>query len=189
MGGADVVEWGRNGGLGMIRLAQTEDLPRLLEIYQAARAFMRANGNDGQWAGGYPGVEVLTEDVELRRLYVIQDSAVTGGCFMFEPGPDAAYREIFGGKWGAEEPYGVIHRIAGDGSIKGILARAVAFAQQRCGYLRIDTHEKNTPMQRALAKQGFSYRGVIFLADGSPRLAYDRIYTDGVCVIKEEEHP
>ena len=45
----------------------------------------------------------------------------------------------------------------------------------RCPNLRMDTHRDNAPMQRALAKNGFVYCGVIRLrSDGSQRLAYQR---------------
>lgn len=159
----------------MIRFARMEDLPRLLEIYAAARAFMRQNGNMEQWAGGYPGEAVLAEDIGLERLYVIEEKGRIGGVFMLAAGPDDTYAVIHGGAWSWEQPYGVIHRIAGDGSIKGVLAKAVAFAEVRFDYLRIDTHARNFPMQNALSKQGFTQRGVIYLHDDSPRLAYDKL--------------
>lgn len=160
----------------MIRLARKEDLPRLLEIYAAARDFMRRNGNLTQWSGGYPNEEVLLEDIEAGRLYVLQreDGGICA-CFMLCDGPDPTYAEIFGGQWRADTPYGVIHRIAGDGSRRGVLAESVAFARQRYAHLRIDTHADNYPMQGALAAQGFMKRGTIYLADGAPRLAYDWI--------------
>ncbi len=161
----------------MIRLATEEELPRLLEIYAAARAFMRQNGNREQWAGGYPGAEVLKEDIARGRLYAVEENGQVGGCFMLSAGPDDTYGVIHGGTWGWDQPYGVIHRIAGDGSIRGILARAVEFAGAQFDYLRIDTHEQNIPMQKALEKQHFTQRGVIYLHDGKPRLAYDRMGT------------
>lgn len=160
--------------MAVIRLAQEQDLPRMLQIYDAARRFMRQRGNYVQWMGAYPGEDILREDLSRRRLYVIEQDGAIGGCFMLEAGPDPTYARIYEGAWSSDVPYGVIHRIAGDGSIRGILAQAVAFAQERFDCLRIDTHEKNIPMQNALAKQGFTYRGIIYLLDGAPRLAYDK---------------
>ena len=159
----------------MIRLARMADMPRLLEIYAAARAFMRQNGNMEQWAGGYPGEAVLVKDIALGQLYAIEEKGRIGGVFMLAAGPDDTYAVIYGGAWGREQPYGVIHRIAGDGSIKGLLAKAVEFAGVRFDYLRIDTHAQNFPMQKALSKEGFAQRGVIYLHDGNPRLAYDKL--------------
>ena len=36
----------------MIRKAEKEDLPRIYEIYETARQFMRENGNHAQWEQG-----------------------------------------------------------------------------------------------------------------------------------------
>ena len=157
----------------MIRLARKEELPRLLEVYAAARAFMRQNGNSLQWAGGYPGEEVLREDIALERLYVIEENGWIGGVFMLCAGPDDTYNKIYDGAWGYEQPYGVIHRIAGDGSIKGVLAKAVEFAGARFDYLRIDTHHNNKVMQHLIAKKGFVRSGIIYQPDGSTRIAYE----------------
>jgi len=43
--------------------------------------------------------------------------------------------------------------------------------------IKIDTHEQNISMQRLLDKNGFQYCGVIFVADQSPRVAYEKILT------------
>ena len=41
--------------------------------------------------------------------------------------------------------------------------------------LRADTHEANRPMRRCLERAGFVYTGVITVADGTPRRAYERV--------------
>jgi hypothetical protein len=96
------------------------------------------------------------------------------GVFYFCVEEDPTYAEIFEGGWQENSPYGVIHRIASDGS-GGILAAAVNYAWGVIPHLRIDTHRDNLPMQRAIARAGFSHCGVIYLENGDPRLAYDRI--------------
>jgi len=162
----------------MIRLAQTEDIPRLLEIYTAAKAFMRQNGNLHQWNNNYPARKDLEQDISARQLYVAQTQ--TGrlwGCFMLTAGPDPTYTVIYDGQWAQNTPYGVLHRIASDGSQKGLVCACINFASRKFPYLRIDTHADNLPMQRALVKEGFHYRGTIIAGDGTPRLAYDRILT------------
>lgn len=159
----------------MIRLAQKADLPRLLEIFSAAKAFMRRSGNPKQWSGDYPNELDFLEDIAKNRLYVIEtdDGSDICACFMMADGPDETYQVILEGAWRSDSPYGVIHRVASDGTQRGILAQAVAFARQKYPHLRIDTHEDNLPMQKAVAKQGFVYRGIIITGDGTPRLAYD----------------
>ena len=55
----------------MIRHATETDLPRILEIYDIARRFMRQNGNMVQWVNGYPSEALLRADVagyELEHL-------------------------------------------------------------------------------------------------------------------------
>ena len=49
------------------------------------------------------------------------------------------------------------------------------FALARISHLRIDTHADNRVMQRAVEKVGFTRRGIIYIADGTPRIAYDLI--------------
>ena len=57
----------------------------------------------------------------------------------------------------------------------GIVGTAVAFAREKTGHLRIDTHEDNKVMQHVVEKMGFSRRGIIYVADGSPRIAYEMV--------------
>ena len=47
-------------------------------------------------------------------------------------------------------------------------------------YLRVDTHEKNIAMRRAILRQGFSYCGMIRAEDGTLRLAFDRLRENGI---------
>ena len=158
----------------MIRTASAANLPRLLEIYDIARAFMRTTGNMTQWAGGYPDAATLEDDISRGNLYEMYDEGGIYGVFALIGGEDPTYG-VIDGAWHSDTPYGTIHRIAGDGTHRGILAEAVRFAEARYNHLRVDTHADNLPMQRAIAKCGFAYAGVIYLANGDPRRAYDRI--------------
>lgn len=156
-----------------IRRATTADVPRLLEVYAGARQFMRQSGNPTQWTEGYPQRALVEKDIAEGCLYVMVEDARIFGCFMLCAGPDPTYKQIFDGHWGYDTPYGVIHRVAGDGSRGGIVAGCVAFARQYYRHLRIDTHRDNLPMQRSLQRAGFTHRGTILLENGDPRLAYD----------------
>jgi len=158
----------------MVRPACPGDLPRLLEIYDAARSFMRRNGNPTQWSGGYPGKALLESDIGAGRLYVAEDGDRVWGCFVLMSGPDETYNIIESGSWGQDAPYGALHRVASDGTRKGLVAEAVCFAARQYSYLRIDTHRDNLPMQHAVEKLGFRKRGIIYVSDGTPRIAYDR---------------
>lgn len=149
-----------------------QDLNRIQEIYAYARQFMESNGNPNQWGKTHPPVSQLEQDIAMENLFVITDGDEIHGVFYFYIGDDPTYGRIHGGSWRSDRPYGTIHRIAGDGS-GGILAAAVGFAKQHIDHIRIDTHADNKVMQRAVAKQGFQQRGIIYIEDGSPRIAYD----------------
>lgn len=155
-----------------IRPAKPADLHRIQQIYAYARRFMADHGNPQQWGDTYPPQDMLTEDIQKQLLYVMVSENEIHGVFYFYIGPDPCYGEIFHGEWRSDSSYGTIHRIAGDGS-GGILKAAVAFGKARISHLRIDTHADNLVMQRAVTKLGFSRRGIVFMEDGTPRIAYD----------------
>ncbi|MBQ3135828.1 MAG: GNAT family N-acetyltransferase [Oscillospiraceae bacterium] len=157
----------------MIRLATPADLPEILAVYAHARTFMAANGNPTQWGTTYPAVEVLQEDIALSRLYVdVQDGAMCG-VFMFAIWEDPTYGYIEEGAWLDPSPYGVIHRVASNGTVPGTLGRCLDFCRSQIGHLRIDTHADNYPMQHLLDKMGFTRCGIVYMEDGSPRIAYE----------------
>ena len=75
----------------------------------------------------------------------------------------------------------VIHRVAvadgyrGKGISDLLFESFEALAKGNGIYnLRIDTHEKNIPMQRVLARHGYTYCGTVMQNNG-PRLAYDKL--------------
>lgn len=155
-----------------VRNAAEEDLPRIEEIYAYARDFMARTGNPNQWGKTNPPHEWLVEDIKSKLLYVITDATEIHGVFYFYIGEDPTYSRIEDGEWQFDQPYGTIHRIASDGS-GGILRTAVKFCSGMIDHIRIDTHHDNLIMQKAVAKLGFQRSGIIFLENGSPRIAYE----------------
>ena len=157
-----------------VRPARREDVPRLLEIYASARRFMRENGNPDQWEEGYPSREILEEDLRNDRLFALVEEGTIHGAFVFTQEAEPTYRVIEDGAWLSDAPYGVIHRIAGDGKVHGVFRTAVSYAERHVKHLRIDTHRQNRTMRRLIAEAGFRECGVIRVRDGSPRLAYEK---------------
>lgn len=160
-----------------IRKAQRADVSSIERLYAFARTFMEEHGNPDQWGNVYPPTKQIQCDIEEEKLYLVQDDIGVHGVFYFSIEEDPTYAVIKEGTWRSDITYGVIHRIAGDGS-GGILRTAVEFAGNQIGYLRIDTQADNYVMQNALEKLGFSRRGIITIDDGTTRIAYDRM--DGV---------
>ena len=68
----------------------------------------------------------------------------------------------------------MIHRIAVAAQGRGVVRFCFDWAFERCGNVKIDTHEKNLPMQKALAKNGFLRCGTIYIDSGESRIAYQR---------------
>ena len=154
--------------------AKEADLPRILKIYDIAKAYMRENGNPNQWNGAYPDPETLRTDIEKQRLYVYKKNGTIHGVFMLLLEEEPTYAYIEDGSWRPETPYGTIHRLAGDGEVKGLFAKCVAFCEGKVKYLRADTHFDNHTMQHLLEKNGFERRGIIYLKNGDPRIAYQK---------------
>ena len=163
-----------------IRKSTEQDLGRMLEIYAVARRFMAEHGNPNQWGPrGWPPEALLRRDIESGRSYVcLNDAGRVVGTFFFDQGADIepTYRQIADGAWLDDGPYGVVHRIASDGSERGVGAYCLSWAYAQCGHLRIDTHGDNTVMQGLLGKLGFVHCGTIYVyEDNDPRLAYEKL--------------
>lgn len=156
----------------MIEQARPEDLDRLLELYAGARAYMRRSGNPNQWGEDYPARKILEQDLGRGNLYVIRRKGTICGAFVLALGEDPTYGRIDQGAWLRSGPYGTIHRLTGAEGERGIFAECLAFCRRRCPDLRADTHRDNHKMQQLLEQNGFRRCGIIYVRDGSPRIAY-----------------
>lgn len=162
-----------------IRKTTENDIERVMEIYAYARKFMAEHGNPRQWgATNWPPEKVIRNDIKEGNSYVcINDSGRVIGTFFYTAGKDIepCYKEIFDGKWIDDSPYGVVHRIAADGTEKGIGSFCINWAFGQCGHVRIDTHGDNYVMQGMLKKLGFTYCGTVYVTeDDDPRLAFEK---------------
>lgn len=157
-----------------IRRAVMDELSEIQAVYEYARNFMAQTGNPNQWGKTNPTEAVVVGHIEKGHLYVMEQDGGIVGVFAFIPGVDPTYGSIEG-SWHSDEPYSTIHCVASNGKVKGMFAKVVEYCEKHSRHLRIDTYKDNLIMQRAIEKQGFSYCGIIYLANGSPRMAYDRI--------------
>ena len=157
-----------------IRKTTREDLPRIMEIYEIARNFMRSHGNHNQWINGYPQRSLIEEDIRRDGSYVCLDHERIVGTFFFITGDEPTYHCIENGEWLNQAPYGVVHRLASDGSIRGVGRFCIDWSLAQCHNLRIDTHQDNQVMQNLLLSAGFSRCGIIHIQDGSERIAFQK---------------
>ena len=158
----------------MIRTALPSDWEEIQEIYAIARAFMIRAGNPLQWADYYPPEALTREDIRRGNLYLCLRDDHIQGVFAMVPGEDPFYR-VIDGEWLNEEPYCAVHRVASRGEIPGIAKEMLDWAVEQSGNVRIDTHDDNLPMQRVLAKNGFTLCGRFVFEDGMSRLAYHKV--------------
>lgn len=159
-----------------IQQAATAYIDKILTIIDEARTIMRENGNTTQWTNGYPSSETILEDITNEQAFVcIADDEVVGYfCLMLGDNPDSNYN-IIEGNWLNDNPYGVIHRLASSRAVKGIAQKAFNFAFTKTNNVRVDTLHENIPMQNFLKKNGFTYCGVIYVSDGTPRDAFQKV--------------
>ncbi len=159
----------------MIRLATYDDLKSILAIYNIARNYMINTGNSKQWNPSYPNVDLLELDIHKKQLFVMVENTEIYAVFVLAIGEDPTYAYIEDGKWNYSLTYGVIHRVASNGLVKGVFQDCLEFCNKQCNYLRIDTHPDNHTMQHLIVKSGFQKCGIIYVADGTKRIAYDKL--------------
>lgn len=157
----------------MIRQAIQDDLPEIMGLYEASRAYMRRIGNAVQWTNGYPAQSIIERDIQLGKMYCVLNDQEVHGVFFWSVESDEFYSEIFDGAWYDDSPYGVIHRLAGDGVIKDLGSIVIKWCLDQYSHIRIDTHESNKPMLKIMRDLDFDYCGIVYVADGTPRLAFE----------------
>ena len=158
-----------------IRLAVEADMPDILAFVAHSRGVMRRNGNDAQWGNGYPGCRDIEEDIARGIGHVIEwkDRAVGYFALLLTPEPTYAYIE---GHWLDDTtPYGTLHRLCGDAPHGGLARAAFGWGETRCATVRADTHRLNSAMLHVLQSRGYTRCGVVYMEDGSPREAYQRM--------------
>lgn len=143
-----------------------------MRIYEAAQDFMISSGNPTQWGRTYPAKELIEQDIETGVCHVICDDNVPHGVFALFSGDEPTYSYIENGKWLNDDEYVTVHRIASDGAVKGIFKSAIDYCKGICDNIRIDTHKSNIIMQKLIEKNGFEKCGIVYVRDGSPRIAY-----------------
>ena len=166
-----------------IRRSTPRDIDRIMEVYDSAKRFMRTQGNLDQWTDGYPDRNTIMTDIAHWSHYLADDDE--GNILMvfsFILGDDPTYKVIENGRWLNDKPYGTIHRIASSGMRGGMLKECVDFCKETIDNIRIDTHPDNGPMQNALHRLEFSFCGIIYTSDGSPRLAFQKDFRHEITI-------
>lgn len=155
-----------------LRNAAGVDFEQIMKIYKYAQDYMILSGNPAQWGHFYPDAVLVKSDICQNTCKVIYDETGIHGVFALFESPEPTYRHIENGNWLNDEPYIIIHRLAGDGQVHGLFQCAVNYCKSISRNIRVDTHADNLIMQKLIEKSGFIKCGIIHVNDGTPRIAY-----------------
>ena len=156
-----------------IRHSTEADIEAIMQMYDHSRNVMRANGNYTQWTG-YPTRNDVAADIACGASHILEEHGSPIGTFAVVPGVEPTYGVIAHGRWIDDTtPYATVHRLAAMPNTRGIADIAFAYAKESYAHLRADTHADNAAMRHILDKHGFVYCGIVFMDDGSPRVAYE----------------
>jgi len=163
------------------RKAAEKDINAIMNIINQAQNYFKEQGID-QWQNGYPNRQTIRNDIENGNSYVLLKNDIVVGTVAIIPGIEKTYEAIYNGEWKSSGKYITIHRIAIDVRYKrlGFATMILDKAEEMCkkkdiNSIRIDTHEENLPMQNLLQKNNYEYCGIIYLEDGSKRLAFEKL--------------
>lgn len=141
------------------------DLQTVLSLIDMGRKTMMATGNTHQWDANHPSDEQMEKDIANGFNYLVVENNEPIATFTFMPGPEPTYANIYEGQWLNDNPYYVIHRVAGKPGHSGILYDILEWCFTQTTNIRIDTHHDNKIMRHCLEKFGFTYCGIIHLAN------------------------
>lgn len=163
------------------RKASYSDINSIMRIISEAQAYFKENGIN-QWQNNYPNVEVIRNDIDNKNSYVLLEDGKIAGTAAVSFAGEKSYEAIYSGEWISDNEYAVIHRIAVDSGCKGkgLASVFIKYIEKMClerevHSIRVDTHRENLSMQKLLHKNGFRYCGIIYLADNSERIAYEKL--------------
>lgn len=163
------------------RQSKISDLDQIVEIIELSKKYLKETKVD-QWQDGYPAKEDLRRDIESRNSYVLTNKDEIVATTVISLDGESTYNSIFNGEWITNEDYIVMHRVAvhdkykGKGIFKELIKEAESLALNKgISSIKIDTHRDNISMQRAVVKNDFKKCGIIYLEDGSERIAFEKV--------------
>lgn len=163
------------------RIATESDIDKIMEIIKQAQEYLKKKGVE-QWQDNYPNLNIINDDIDKRKGYVLEKDDTIVATVAVSFNDEKTYEKIYNGKWITENEYAVIHRIAVDNNYKGkrlsseILAHIEIMCLQRNVHsIKVDTHKQNKSMRKMLSNNGFQYCGIIYLENGSERVAYEKV--------------
>lgn len=163
----------------IFRKSKDKDVTSIMEIISHAQEYFKEKEID-QWQNNYPNEDTIKNDIKKDASYVLESDGIILATTALFYEKEEPYTKI-DGKWLSEKDYCTIHRLAVKPEEKGknLASDILMFIEYICieigiKSIKVDTHTQNYSMRRFLEKNDFIYCGIIYLEDGSPRVAYEK---------------
>lgn len=157
------------------------DIDKIMIIIKQAQNYFKENNID-QWQNNYPNSETIKNDIKNNNSYVLVKNGEVVATTVISFNGDSNYDHIYDGKWLSNDKFAVIHRIAINNTYKGLglSSEIIKTAEKMClerdvHSIKVDTHKDNLSMQKLLKKNNFEYCGVIYVSDGTARIAFEKL--------------
>ena len=157
---------------------EKSDSETVFSLVRFGREKLKRDGVD-QWQGKDPTEETIVEDILKGHTFIFKDDEDIVATTVLIKGEDPTYSTI-DGAWQTSGDYVTIHRsvvsekYVGKGMGRRMMHRIKLYAAMvNVGSIRVDTHEDNKAMRALIEGSGFTYCGIITVADGTKRVAYE----------------
>lgn len=163
------------------RKAVPPDKNQIMSIIDGAKKSLKEQGIN-QWQDHYPNLKTIHQDITDQTSYIlIEDQEIKAIATVSFEG-EKTYDQIYEGEWLTQGDFAVIHRFAVKQDCKrtGVATLMMDHIAKLCiqkhfSSIKVDTHEQNLPMQNLLIKHSFVPCGIIYLEDGSKRVAFEKV--------------
>lgn len=163
------------------RKASKIDIEDIMAIIKHGQNFLKEQGVE-QWQNNYPNYDSIHKDIEKGYGYIVEMDKELVATVALSFDGEITYKKIYEGEWLSDYDYCVIHRMAihkekrGSGIASFMMDNINKLCQEKgIRSIKVDTHRDNIPMQKYLEKNGFKHCGIIYVTDGSERLAFEKI--------------
>lgn len=157
-------------------MACLTDVEKIYSLMRACAANLISKGIY-QWNECYPTKEILTDDVKLQQLYVLESNQNIIGCVVVSFVMDDEYKSV---SWLTPTTKHIyIHRLAvhpkhqGKGYAQKLMQFAENVAKSNsCASIRLDTFSKNLRNQKFYELRGYKKVGEVFFPKQSEHPFY-----------------
>jgi GNAT superfamily N-acetyltransferase len=173
------MEFGLSDGKQNLRLVQPKEIPSVEKLYAECRKALAAKGLD-QWNDGYPGTDVIKNDIDRKCLWGFPDFS---GVAVLNTDQDSQHLDI---SWeGSDVDCLFIHRLAvhpdhwGKGVGVMLVQQLEQFAQENgATSIRLDTYSLNESNLRFYEKLRYSRvpGEVFFQPHTAPFICFEKVF-------------